>query len=282
MIDLHSHTTASDGSLSPAELVALAVAAGVKVLGITDHDTTDGLAAARDAAAAAGLVEIIPGVEFSAEYSPGTMHLLGYLIDPENGELLSALEEMRARRNTRNPRIVEALRGLGFEMTMEEVLAASRGSSIGRPHIAQVMVAKGYAQSVDDAFARWLDRGRPAYVPQARIEPAEAIRVIKAAGGVPVLAHPYQLKPASDSHLEEIVRGLCAAGLGGMEVWYSRHTAEMSAFYLALAERYGLVATGGSDFHGTPKPDIFLGTGTGSLRVPPETVANLRVKAARR
>lgn len=280
MIDLHTHTTASDGSCTPGELVALAQSAGVTVLGITDHDTIDGLDAARRAAAAGGSpLEIVPGVEFSAEYSPGTMHLLGYFIDPENGELLGALEEMRHRRNTRNPRIVAALQAAGFDITIEEVVAGAGGDSIGRPHIAAVMVKKGYVASVDEAFAHWLDRGRPAYVSQERIAPAEAIRVIQAAGGVAVLAHPYQLRPQSTSHLEQIVRELRGLGLQGIETWYSRHTPEMTEAYLALAKIHGLVSSGGSDFHGTPKPDIQLGIGCGNLRVPPGTVENLRASS---
>lgn len=279
MIDLHSHTTASDGSCTPRELVARACAAGITVLSITDHDTTDGLPEASAAAAEAGSLELIPGVEFSAEYSPGTMHLLGYLIDPEYPELVKALAEMRGRRNERNPKIIAALQAAGFDITMDEVLAVAGGPSIGRPHIGRVMVTKGYVASVDEAFERWLDRGKPGYVPQARIEPAEAIRVIRAAGGVPVLAHPYQLRPTSMAQLDSIVRELRALGLLGLEVWYSKHTAEMTATYLTLARHYDLVGTGGSDFHGTSKPDIQLGIGTGELCVPEDVVPRLKDRA---
>lgn len=275
MVDLHSHTTASDGSLTPTQLVALARTAGVGVLGITDHDTIDGLAEA-EAAAAGTELSVVPGVEFSAEHSPGTMHLLGYFIDRESSELLGSLEGLRGDRNTRNPRIVAALQAQGLDLTYDEVLASATGASIGRPHIAKVLVRKGYVASVDEAFAQWLDRGRPGYVPQQRIAPAEAIRVIRAAGGVAVLAHPYQLRPKSAADLEQIVAGLCAVGLQGIEAYYSKHTPEMTAEYLGLAQKYRLLCSGGSDFHGTPKPDIQLGIGTGTLRVPAVVVEELR------
>jgi predicted metal-dependent phosphoesterase TrpH len=275
MIDLHTHSRASDGSLSPRQLVLKAWENGVRTLGITDHDTTDGLPEALDAAASLEGFQIVPGVEFSAEYHPGTMHILGYFIDPEHAGLKSVLAEMRRRRNERNPRIVEALQKAGCPVTMEEVLSAAGGSSIGRPHIARILVEKGCVANVDEAFALWLDRGRPGFVPQARIESAEAIRTILSAGGVPVLAHPYQLRAASESVLEEIVCSLCESGLRGIEVWYSRHTPEMTESYIRLAQRYGLVCTGGSDFHGDPKPEIRLGTGTGNLHVPPVALTSL-------
>ncbi len=267
MIDLHSHSTASDGSLTPAELVALARDSGLAVLGLTDHDTVDGIAAAQAAAAQHGL-RLVPGLEFSAEYEPGTMHLLAYGIDPVAPALTQKLASLRGDRGSRSARIVARLCELGMPLTIEEVQAAAGGGSIGRPHVARAMIARGYVASTDEAFAQWLNQGRPGFVPQERIAPAEAIALTLQAGGVPVLAHPYQLKPTSSEHLEQIVRGLCDVGLQGIEVHYSRHRPEQMAEYAGLAQKYGLLVTGGSDFHGASKPDIRLGTGTGSLSVP--------------
>lgn len=248
VIDLHSHTTASDGSMTPSELVAHARDRGATVLGITDHDTMDGIAEAKAAANQLGAIEILPGVEFSAEYPKGTMHILGYLMNPNHPELIETLQKMHDDRNLRLPKMIVQLQKSGLDITDEEVHLASRGSSIGRPHIAQVLVQKGIVKSVDEAFEVWLNRGRPGYVRQASIEPADAILVIRKAGGVSVLAHPYQLRPESDAHLETIVRQLCEMGLMGMEVWYSLHSAVMTSSYLDLANRFGLIATGAAIF----------------------------------
>jgi predicted metal-dependent phosphoesterase TrpH len=279
MIDLHSHTTASDGSLSPRELVELAKRTGISTLGVTDHDTVDGIGEATLAGQEQG-VEILPGLEFSAEYEPGTMHLLAYGIDVTHRPLLEELSARRDQRDERNPKIVEALRGLGFDITIEEVMAAAGGKVIGRPHIGKVLVAKGHASSVSDAFARYLDKGGPAFVKQQKIAPRRAIELTVEAGGVPTLAHPYQTKLAGDA-LESLVRELVEQGLQGIEVYYSRHTPEMTGHYRSLARKFDLIETGGSDFHGTPKPDIKLGTGVGNLRVPPEVLTSLRERQSR-
>lgn len=275
MIDLHAHTTASDGSLSPAELVQLAKGRGLTAVAVTDHDTVDGVQEAIEAGSKAG-VDVVPGLEFSAEYSPGTMHLLGLEIDPYESNLRKELAKRRHDRDERNPRIAEALRQLGFDISMEEVEAAAGGDVIGRPHFGKVMARKGYVASVDEAFEKYLNVGRPAYVPQERIAPALAIERITRAGGVAILAHPYQLRPRSPEHLDEIVRNLVDAGLQGIEVHYSQHTSEQIQAYAELAERYDLAKSGGSDFHGSSKPDIQLGTGLGNLRVPPEFLPALR------
>jgi predicted metal-dependent phosphoesterase TrpH len=279
MIDLHCHTTASDGSLSPRELVAMAAAQGVRTLAVTDHDTVDGLPEALAAGAEFG-VEVIPGVEFSAECWPGTMHLLGYGFAPDAPSLLEKLTSLRRRRDDRNPKIVARLCELGFDLTMEEVVATAGGKVIGRPHIGHAMVRKGYVASVDEAFKLYLDRGAAAYVRAESIDPADAIDAVRRAGGVAVLAHPYQLRPPDDAALERMVLSLKDAGLEGIEVYYSLHRPEQTAFYRELALRHGLLMTGGSDFHGASKPNITLGIGCGGLRVPPELLPPLKARIA--
>ncbi|MDP9339567.1 MAG: PHP domain-containing protein [Acidobacteriota bacterium] len=257
------------------ELVELAKSLALTAIAVTDHDTVDGVQEAIEAGDKAG-IDVIPGLEFSTEYSPGTMHLLGLEIDPHEPKLRQELAKRRRDRDERNPRIAEALRQLGFDITMEEVEATAGGDVIGRPQFGKVMVSKGYVSSVDEAFKKYLNAGRPAYVPQERIAPALAIERITQAGGVAILAHPYQLRPRSPEHLGEIVRNLVDAGLQGIEVHYSKHTPEQIEAYGKLAERYGLARSGGSDFHGSSKPDIQLGTGLGNLRVPPEFLPALR------
>jgi predicted metal-dependent phosphoesterase TrpH len=274
VIDLHAHTTASDGSLSPRQLVELAKKSGITTLGITDHDTVDGIDEARRTGKEQEL-DIVPGLEFSAEYEPGTMHILAYEIDPAYRPLLDELAKRRHDRDERNPKIIRVLQGLGVDITIEEVAAAAGGDVVGRPHIGKVLVEKGYAASVSDAFARYLDKNRPAFVRQEKIAPARAIELITKAGGVATLAHPYQTKLMADS-LERLVEQLVEQGLQGIEVYYSRHTPEMIRHYRSIARHYDLVETGGSDFHGAPKPDIRLGTGLGNLKVPQDILPRLR------
>lgn len=266
MIDLHSHTTASDGSLTPTQLVERAARVGVKALAITDHDTLDGLKEAIEAGVRYG-VEIVPGLEISAEYSPGTMHILGYFIDLGSTQLQEQLNRLRAARDERNPRIVERLCALGMELSLEEVVEASGGKVIGRPHFARVMVEKGYVESADEAFQKYLRKGAPAYVEKVRLHPRLALEAIHCAGGVAVLAHPYQLR-VDDTETERVVEEMKEYGLDGIEVIYSRHNAKQVEYYSKLAARYDLLITGGSDFHGLTKPDIEIGVGLGQLCVP--------------
>ena len=277
MIDLHAHTTASDGSLSPRALVQRAAALDVRTLAVTDHDTVAGLPEAFAAGREFG-VEIIAGVEFSAEYTPGTMHLLGYGFAPDAPGLLDVLAAGRRRRDERNPQVAAKLRALGFDLSLEEVEAVAAGGVVGRPHFAQVMMQKGYVASIDEAFTRFLNAGAPAHVKSERIAPAKAIAAVQQAGGVTILAHPYQLRASDEAALEAIVRSLRDAGLAGIEVYYSRHRPEQTRLYADLARRYDLLMTGGSDFHGTPKPDIELGRGCGDLHVPEEVLDTLKVR----
>jgi 3',5'-nucleoside bisphosphate phosphatase len=269
MIDLHMHSTCSDGTYSPSELVQRAKAAGLTRMALTDHDTVAGLSEARAEAERQGIA-FLGGLEISAELQPGTMHILGYGFDEGSSDLRGRLEHVQEARRERNPKIVERLVGLGFDLTMEEVAGKAGGTVVGRPHFAQVMVEKGYAQNTQEVFDKYLAKGKPAYLDKERLSPEESVAAIRAAGGVAVLAHPLQLKAKDESELESIIERLASAGLQGMECYYRNHTEEDTRKFLALAKRYGLVATGGSDFHGTNRPHISLGTGEGNLKVPEE------------
>lgn len=263
-IDLHSHTTASDGSDAPEALVQLASERGLAAIAVTDHDTVGGVAEALDAGATYG-VEVIPGVEISAappddvDDRDGVLHILGYLVDPENPALGEALGWMRDMRRERNPEIIKKLNALGVNVTLADAQRYAQGGQVGRPHIAQAVVAAGGAADVQDAFNRYLRTGGPAAVEKAKLPADRSIAVIRAAGGVAVMAHPYQAKLGDGEELEHLVEELVALGLGGIECWYSRHKPEQTARYRELADRFGLVATGGSDYHGTTKPNIALG-----------------------
>ena len=277
IIDLHSHTTYSDGSSSPHELVSLAAEAGARALAITDHDTVAGLAEGRAAARAAG-VEFIDGIEISAEYSPGTMHILGYYIDAESEALLSTLEELRDARDNRNPKIASRLQALGIDISYDEVQALAGNEVVGRPHFARVLLEKGYVESIQDAFNRFLGKGAAAYEEKKRLSPEESIELIHRAGGVAVLAHPYQLK-LSAADTDAMLGKLAGMGLDGVEAIYSRHSKADRDLYSEMAARHGLLVTGGSDYHGTYKPDISIVTGLGDLRVPYTLLEEVRKRA---
>ncbi len=269
MIDLHTHSTASDGTYSPSELVALAREVGLYALALTDHDTVEGLAEASAAAERLG-VRLVPGVEISVKFEgPGHCHILGYFVDPASRVLRETLALLKKARSERNLRMVEKLQALGVEITLEEVVARAGGGEVGRPHFAPLLVEKGVVRSPEEAFERYLKKGAPAYVPKARLSPEEAFSAIFEAGGLPVLAHPVHLRLPPEE-LSGYVARLKAFGLSGIEAYYTDHTPEFTAFCLELARRYNLVPTGGSDFHGRNKPDIKLGRGFGNLRVPDE------------
>lgn len=275
MIDLHMHSTCSDGTYAPAELVRLAEAAGLTHMSLTDHDTADGLEEARAEAERRGIA-FIGGLEISAEYDVGTMHILGYGFDPDSPQLREKLGFVQRSRAERNPKIVQRLNELGVAITFDEVKAASGGGLIGRPHFAQALIERGYVRERQEAFDEYLAKGRPAYVPKVRLSPEESVGCIKEAGGVAVLAHPLQLKAKEDGELDRIVEGLVALGLGGIECYYRNHTEADTARFLALAKKHDLLVTGGSDFHGTNRPGIALGTGEGNLRVPVECWEGLK------
>lgn len=243
--DLHTHSTASDGHLSPARIVYLAGEKGLAALGITDHDTVSGLDEALATGQEIGL-PVLAGIELSTEWEGQEIHLLGYGLDWHQKDLLAFLAAMRRARYQRSLKIIARLRDLGYDLQMADVEQEVRGEAMGRPHIAAAMVHKGYLPSVDAAFKTLLERGRPAYVPRTRVPPARAIEIILKARGLPVLAHPGL------SRVDALIPGLVAAGLQGLEVYYPYHDAAATARYRQIAVTYDLVVTGGSDFHGRP------------------------------
>jgi len=280
LIDLHVHTTASDGTLTPAELVARAQEKGLQAVAVTDHDTVEGLTEAL-AEAAKREFEVVPGVEISVDYRGGEMHILGYYIDPCSGPLLAGLEQLQEYRRERNPKVIRKLREVGLHITLEEVAEAAGGNVIGRPHFAAVLVRKGYAANTQEAFEKYLGAGQPAYVKKEKLTPEEGIELIVRAGGLPVLAHPKYIRDHNPDRLSALLDKLKGAGLRGVEVYYTAHTPEETDLYLGLTRKHALLVTGGSDFHGANKPEIELGAGTGNLQIPYELLAELRKAAGR-
>jgi len=276
VIDLHTHSKASDGSDSPSALMALAGRNGLAAIALTDHDTVEGLAEARAAATAAG-VRLVEGCELSCEVERGTMHLLVYFLADGPGPLQDQLSGLQAARADRNRRIVAVLQDHGLDVTLDEILVEAGGGSVGRPHVAGVLLRKGYVTSIQEAFDQWLANGRPAYLDRERLMPAEAIALAHASGAVAVLAHPTTLG-YDESELEVFVAALATAGLDGMECEYGRYSPELRSDLRAMAGRLGLAVTGGSDYHGRYKPDIALGTGTGDLNVPDTLLAELEAR----
>jgi len=258
MIDLHTHTTASDGSLTPTELVRHAQAVGLSALGIADHDTVDGLEEATAAAAEHGL-ELVPGIEISVDYTHGEFHLLGYYVDFRNPDFLARIRYLQENRFNRNGLMIRKMQELGFEVRMEEVTAESGGGQVGRPHMARVLVNKGYATSIQDAFDRFLGDGKPLHIPKVKLSPAEAIDLVHETGGVAVVAHPKYLEFPEEAELAAELARLKQLGLDGLECYYSQHTEAETAQYLRLAEQLELLTTAGSDFHGSSKPTVPLG-----------------------
>ncbi len=277
-IDLHLHTTYSDGSHSPTEVIRFAHEVGVIALAITDHDIVDGIPEATEAGKQVG-IEVIPGIELSSRFDGRETHILGYFFDWQDTTLQTRLTHQQTSRHERNPRVVEKLNQLGLELSYEDVKAKAGGGSVGRPHIANVLVDKGYVNSTKEAFDRYLAEGGPAYVVRELPDSSEAIAWIREAGGVPVLAHPHWTK-RKGQELQVMCSTLKEAGLMGIEVFYGTHTKRQTSEYLELARKLDLLMTGGSDFHGAAKPDIQVGRGRGDLKVTDKLLEPLR-KAAR-
>jgi 3',5'-nucleoside bisphosphate phosphatase len=276
--DLHTHTQASDGMQPPADNVRWAKEKGLAGVAITDHDTVAGLEEALEEGRRTGIT-VIPGVEISTRAGGKDIHILGYFMDYHNKEFLERLEKLRQARDTRNDLILSRLRSLGVDITLEEVVATmgrplAPDESIGRPHMADTLVQKGYAKDMRDAFDRYLAEGAPGYVSVPRVEPAEAISWIREAGGVPVVAHPGLY--GDDGLVRSIIEQAKPAGL---EVRHSDHDAAAEKRYAAMAAHYGLIATGGSDFHGARQGVIFHGD-LGSHSVNDQVVEELRKAAA--
>jgi predicted metal-dependent phosphoesterase TrpH len=269
-VDLHTHTTASDGTYAPRDLVAEAASRGVRVLGVTDHDSTEGLAEAIDEAERRRPLEIVPGIEINCDVEGAEIHVLGYLMDWQAEWFQDFCREQRRERRAHIHRMVERLAAIGMPLDADEVFAIVKEGSAGRPHVAQVMVARGYVKTVREAFDKYLGSGKPGHVPRKKVTPEDAVRIIRKAGGVPVFAHPGL------ADRDELIPGLIAAGLMGIECYYTEHSAAQRASYLQICKDHDLVATGGSDFHG---PKVRAAT-LGSPSVPMAAVDDLRAKAA--
>ena len=243
-VDLHSHTTASDGTLAPRELVRLAARYGVRVLAVTDHDSTAGLAEAMEEAKRLPPLEIVPGLEINCDVPGAEVHVLGYCVDWQAAWFQEFLGAQREERRQRVYRIAVRLAELGMPIDPDAVFALVKEGSAGRPHVAQAMVDRGYVKSVREAFDRYLSTNGPANVPRKRFTPVEAVRVIRRARGVPVLAHPGL------ANRDELIPELVEAGLLGIEAFYPEHSSGQITAYREMCVRLGLIATGGSDFHG--------------------------------
>jgi 3',5'-nucleoside bisphosphate phosphatase len=275
VIDLHTHSTVSDGTDPPGRVVELAAEAGCSAVALTDHDSLAGTGPARRRAAELGIT-LVPGCEVSCRpVATGGMHVLVYFVEEDSGPLHEELGRLRRDRRDRNLALAARLAQLGLPVTYEQVVAvAGDESGIGRPHFAAALVEAGAAESIDDAFARYLANGRPAYVPKARLSGAEVAALARDSGGVAVLAHPYSLG-LDGPELARVVGQLAEAGFGGIEAVYGRYSPRQRTELGHLARRFDLVATGGSDHHGTIKPDLRVGTGRGDLKVPDKVLALL-------
>jgi predicted metal-dependent phosphoesterase TrpH len=265
-VDLHLHTTASDGALSPSRIVHYAKENGLQAIAITDHDTIEGNPEALNEGVKVGL-EVIPGVEISAQWDLGSMHILGFFIDSENRTLNKRLARLQETRAERNPQMAQKLRDLGLDITYEDVLEASGGGQVGRPHFAHVLLKKGYVTSVQEAFDRYLKKGAPAYVDKFRFDPSEAIGLIREAAGIPVLAHPFTVHLPSHHRLNDLLGKLVRMGLMGIEVYYPEHTSDQVSLYKGFADELGLLITGGSDYHGFEADKVQIGMGSRDTRL---------------
>ena len=272
-IDLHTHSTASDGTLAPAALVAAALEAGLKAIALTDHDTVQGLPEACAAGRELGL-EVIGGCELSVQVEQGSMHLLGLWIPLDSVRLQDALDRLTDLRRLRNLAIIDNLNRHGVAVTYDE-LEEIAGGTIGRPHIAQLLVDKGVAVNFQDAFLNWLRPGTKGYAPKTKLTPREAIDLLKGEGATVILAHPCTLR-LTNGELEDSVRQLRDWGLDGVEVFYSMHSQAQTNAYAALCNKLDLLASAGSDFHGDNKPGIALGRGKGGLRPSYELVRRMK------
>jgi len=271
-IDLHIHSTASDGTYSPKEIIALAERINLAAIAITDHDTIDGSKEAIVAGTPPGL-KLLTGVEISAAPPPsflcsGSFHILGYSFRLDDPLLNQALSKLQQARKYRNPAIIKLLNNLGINISIQEVVELAGDGQTGRPHIARLMLEKGFVGSINEAFDKYLGKGKPAYVDKYRIECGNVIEIIISAGGIPVLAHPALIEISNGRQFEELIVELKEMGLKGIEAYYPEHSKEQTSYYLKLAKKHELLITGGTDFHGSLKPNINIGLGRGDFHVP--------------
>lgn len=285
-VDFHMHTTHSDGTYSPEELMRACRDKNLVCVSVTDHDTMSSFEVCESEAQKLG-IELVSGIEISAVFEPGTMHILGYFLDPNHPELKTAIEDIQQVRRDRNLSMIRKLNEAGIDITLEEVLKEALGDvsadikQIGRPHFAKVLVKKKAVKSSQEAFQKYLGKGCAAYLDTQKLTPEEAVYLINRAGGIASIAHPKQMK-MDDNSLEKEIKKLADLGLGGLEVYNSCQDIEENAVYLKMAKRYNLVPTGGSDFHGDSKPGVKLGFAGAGIQMGYEMVEALREKIGKR
>jgi 3',5'-nucleoside bisphosphate phosphatase len=275
MIDLHVHTKASDGTLPPEEVVRHAASAGLTAIAITDHDTLDGVARAQAEGERIG-IEVIPGIEISAQWQNGILHILGYYVDPEDPQLLESLHFLQSGRHERIPRILSKLAALDVHISPEQVERELAGGVPGRPHVANAMVKNNYVKNIQEAFDLYLGYGAPAYVDKRKLASVDAVKLIANASKLCVLAHPYSLGTKSVEHLTQIIKSFMPYGLAGIEAYYPKHTAAQTQVFIDVASNLGLAITGGTDFHGSNKPEIEIGVVPGIGPLPYSILSDLK------
>ena len=281
MLDLHTHSCASDGSDTPAELLRCALQTGLSAIALTDHDTVSGLPEFLQAARDRRIVAV-PGVEISSCLYNKEIHILGLFINPESGFLLDFLEQARKNRNGRNQIILEKLNAIGYRISPDELRECARGESIGRPHVAEILVKKGYFATVQDAFDSCLRRGSRAYTAKVLPPPADCICAIRQAGGLAFWAHPVHGTHSERASVRRFLKVLVPAGLDGIEAFYPAFTERQTAMLQELAREFQILRSGGTDYHGSIHPGIQLGTGLGTLHVPDELLQAMQRKLAAR
>ncbi len=277
-VDLHTHSTCSDGTLTPAEVVDHAKKMGLSAIALTDHDSVDGVKEAENEAKKVGL-ELIPGIEFSAS-ADAEIHIIGLFLDTENRQLIETIEKLKSMRRGRMEEILSKLRNMGFKITYDEALALAGDDFVGRAHIAALMVMKGYVSSKKEAFQKYIGIGKPAYTYNKKITPREAVETVKSAGGLAFLAHLNQTN-YSEERLSELLGELKNYGLDGIEGYYTEYSEEQTALYRTLAEKHSLTFAGGSDFHAAMKTGVEIGVGEGNLVIPYHVLQNLKNIKAR-
>ena len=273
-VDLHMHTTHSDGTFPPRELIRYAKNKGLTCISVTDHDTLSSYEESLDEAKKLG-IELIPGIEISAQFEPGTLHILGFFLDPNQLQLQSTLADIQKARKERNPQIIKRLNGLGISITLQEVEAESGGKQIGRPRFARVLLKKGIVKNMQEAFEKYLAKGKSAYIDKRRLNSRESIECIRKAGGIAVIAHPKQMRLDEEQLNEEFAR-LVDEGLGGIEAYNSCQNRQEAELYKKLAKRFNLFVTGGSDFHGANKPEVDLGNLGGGAELDYELIEEMK------
>ncbi|MCD8215143.1 MAG: PHP domain-containing protein [Clostridiales bacterium] len=276
-IDLHTHTTASDGTLTPSELIEKAYRIGLETIAVTDHDTTEGLSEALKKAEEYPSLEVIAGTELSSVYKNREVHIAGLFIDKDNVEFKSGLEELREKRIKRNIAMINKLKNIGLDVTYEELISVSGGKVVTRAHFAKLLQEKGCVRDKNEAFSRYIGAGKPGYIKRKVLSAEDSIRLIKKGGGLAVIAHPF-MYGFKGRELEDMAADFAFWGADGIECYYPTHSQSDRILALSLAETYGLLPSGGSDFHGENKPGLELGSGYGDLEIPYKISEDLKVR----